>query len=129
MPNAVNVAIAQEAPTQVFQREIPVLAPLLDSVVFAPARVGERGLSVVWLSEAFGADSVGNWAKKQACEVGHEVLGIWIHRNGLRLAASQCNAPAGAVCKGVAPASSIHTGHTRAGQPARRYCRCKMSSH
>lgn len=66
-------------------RKLPALAPILDPRVFACVHVAECGGSIEWFDTELGADNVYAWAKEQAGEVSHEMLGEWMHRNGLSL--------------------------------------------
>ena len=61
------------------------LQPILDPEVFARVHVGEWGGSVEWFDTEFGADNVYAWAKEQAGQVSHEMLGEWMERNDLSL--------------------------------------------
>lgn len=66
-------------------RKIPVLAPILDPEVFSRAHITEWGGGIEWFDTEFGEDNVYAWAKEQAGEVSHEMLGEWMHRNNLSL--------------------------------------------
>ena len=66
-------------------RGIPALASLLEPKVFAQAHRAEWGHGVEWFDAELGADNVYAWAKEQAGEVSHQMLGSWMHRNGLSL--------------------------------------------
>lgn len=61
------------------------LAPLKDQALFAMARVGEHGVSVVWIEDELdlGADNLRNLAEEQAGGIGHERMVEWMHRNQL----------------------------------------------
>lgn len=61
------------------------LARLKDRTLFAKARVGEHGASVVWIDDELelGADNLRNLAAEQHGEIGHERLIEWMHRNSL----------------------------------------------
>lgn len=43
------------------------------------------GTSIEWFDTELGPDNVYAWAKEQAGEVSHEMLGAWMLRNGLSL--------------------------------------------
>ena len=43
------------------------------------------GVSIEWFDTELGPDNVYAWAKEQAGEVSHEMLGAWMHRNQLSL--------------------------------------------
>lgn len=43
------------------------------------------GISIEWFDTELGPDNVYAWAKEQAGEVSHEMLGAWMHRNHLSL--------------------------------------------
>ena len=66
-------------------RKNPSLEPILAPEMFAKVHIGEWGGSIEWIDEEFGADNVYVWAKEQAGEVSHEMLGNWMMRNGLSL--------------------------------------------
>ena len=68
-------------------KKYPALAPILAPDVFPTVHIGEWGGSIEWIDEEFGADNVYAWAKEQAGEVSHEMLGNWMTRNGLSLSA------------------------------------------
>ena len=46
------------------------------------------GFSIEWFDTELGADNVYAWAKEQAGEVSHEMLGAWMHRNRLSLSSA-----------------------------------------
>jgi Protein of unknown function (DUF2442) len=51
--------------------------------VFSTVRTD--GFSIEWFDTELGPDNVYAWAKEQAGEVSHEMLGAWMLRNGLSL--------------------------------------------
>jgi Protein of unknown function (DUF2442) len=59
--------------------------PLQDAHLFAQARLGDWGTSVVWMEDAIdmGADNLRNRAVEQAGGIGHERLINWLHDNQL----------------------------------------------
>jgi hypothetical protein len=59
--------------------------PLQDDALFAKARLGDWGTSVVWVDDAIdmGADNLRNQAVEQAGGIGHERLIHWLHDNQL----------------------------------------------
>ena len=61
------------------------LARLKDAALFAKARVGEHGTSVVWIDDEvdLGADNLRNLAAEQAGGIGHERIVEWMHRHDL----------------------------------------------
>ncbi len=61
------------------------LTPLRDQALFAKARVGEHGASVVWIDDELdlGADNLRHLAEEQAGCIGHERIVEWMHRNHL----------------------------------------------
>jgi Protein of unknown function (DUF2442) len=46
------------------------------------------GFSIEWFDTELGPDNVFAWAKEQAGEVSHEMLGAWMHRNPLSLSSA-----------------------------------------
>jgi hypothetical protein len=46
------------------------------------------GVSIEWFDTELGPDNVYAWAKEQAGEVSHEMLGAWMHRNQLSLSSA-----------------------------------------
>jgi Protein of unknown function (DUF2442) len=68
------------------------VANVLQGAAFAEIRKPEvfsmvrtDGLSIEWFDTELGPDNVYAWAKEQAGEVSHEMLGAWMLRNGLSL--------------------------------------------
>ena len=61
----------------------PAFAEIKKSDVFA--KVHTDGLSIEWFDTELGPDNVYAWAKEQADEVSHEMLGAWMLRNKLSL--------------------------------------------
>jgi hypothetical protein len=61
------------------------LKPLQDAALFAQAKRGEWGTSVVWVDDAIdmGADNLRHLATEQAGGIGHERLIHWLHDNQL----------------------------------------------
>lgn len=61
------------------------LTKLKDQALFANARVGEHGASVVWIDDELelGADNLRNLSEEQAGGIGHERMVEWMHRNNL----------------------------------------------
>lgn len=61
------------------------LAKLKDQTLFAKARVGEHGASVVWIDDELelGADNLRNLSEEQAGGIGHERIIEWMYRNSL----------------------------------------------
>jgi len=61
------------------------LARLKDQALFARARVGEHGASVVWIEDELdlGADNLRNLSEEQAGGIGHERIVEWMYRNNL----------------------------------------------
>jgi hypothetical protein len=61
------------------------LAKLKDQSLFANARVGEHGTSVVWIDDELelGADNLRNLSEEQAGGIGHERIVEWMYRNNL----------------------------------------------
>lgn len=61
------------------------LARLKDQALFAAARVGEHGTTVVWIDDELdlGADNLRNLAEEQAGSIGHERILNWMADNGL----------------------------------------------
>jgi hypothetical protein len=61
------------------------LAPLKDQALFAKARVGEHGATVVWVDDEIelGADNLRNLVEEQSDGIGHERIIEWMHRNNL----------------------------------------------
>ena len=59
--------------------------PLHDATLFAQARLGDWGTSVVWVEDEIdmGADNLRNLAVEQAGGIGHERLIHWLHDNQL----------------------------------------------
>ncbi len=59
--------------------------PLQDATLFAQARLGDWGTSVVWVEDEIdmGADNLRNLAVEQAGGIGHERLIHWLHDNQL----------------------------------------------
>lgn len=59
--------------------------PLQDAALFAQAKRGDWGTSVVWVDDAIdmGADNLRNRAVEQAGGIGHERLVAWLHDNQL----------------------------------------------
>jgi len=59
--------------------------PLKANDVFAQARVGDWGTSVVWVEDTIdmGADNLRNLAIEQEGGIGHERLINWMHKNNL----------------------------------------------
>ena len=49
------------------------------------AKVHTDGFSIEWFDTELGPDNVYAWAKEQAGEVSHEMLGNWMYRNKLSL--------------------------------------------
>jgi hypothetical protein len=49
------------------------------------SRVHTDGFSIEWFDTELGPDNVYAWAKEQAGEVSHEMLGAWMLRNQLSL--------------------------------------------
>jgi Protein of unknown function (DUF2442) len=69
-------------------RRHPVLKLLGDAAVFAQARLGEWGTSVVWADDdnlALAADNLRACAVEQAGECSHELIWNWMARHGLTL--------------------------------------------
>jgi hypothetical protein len=71
------------------------VAKLMGGVAFADIRkpdvfktVHTDGYSIEWFDTELGPDNVYAWAKEQAGEVSHEMLGAWMHRNQLSLASA-----------------------------------------
>jgi hypothetical protein len=64
--------------TQLFQ-------PLRDAALFAQARPGDWGTTVVWVDDVIdmGADNLRHLATEQAGGIGHERLIQWLHDNQL----------------------------------------------
>lgn len=68
------------------------IAHLMDKPAFVEiskpdvfAKVRTDGLSIEWFDTELGPDNVYAWAKEQANEVSHEMLGAWMLRNKLSL--------------------------------------------
>jgi Protein of unknown function (DUF2442) len=68
------------------------VAKVLQGAAFAEIRKPEVfstvrtvGFSIEWFDTELGPDNVYAWAKEQAGEVSHEMLGAWMLRNGLSL--------------------------------------------
>lgn len=61
------------------------LKALADPALFAQARLGEWGTSVVWIDDDLdlGADNLRHLAVEQAGGIGHERLVTWMHEAGL----------------------------------------------
>ena len=59
--------------------------PLQQADVFAQARVGDWGTSVVWVDDTvdMGADNLRNLAVEQDGGIGHERLINWMHKHSL----------------------------------------------
>lgn len=59
--------------------------PLQDAAVFAQARLGDWGTSVVWLEDVIdmGADNLRHLAVEQAGGIGHERIVTWLRDNRL----------------------------------------------
>ena len=59
--------------------------PLQDATLFALAKLGDWGTSVVWVEDEIdmGADNLRNLAVEQAGGIGHERLIHWLHDNQL----------------------------------------------
>lgn len=59
--------------------------PLQDAALFAQAKRGEWGTSVVWVDDAIdmGADNLRHLATEQTGGIGHERLIHWLHDNQL----------------------------------------------
>lgn len=59
--------------------------PLQQPEVFAQARVGDWGTSVVWVEDTvdMGADNLRNMAVEQDGGIGHERLVVWMHKHSL----------------------------------------------
>jgi len=62
-----------------------LFTPLQHDAVFAQARVGDWGTSVVWVEDVIdmGSDNLRNLAVEQAGGIGHERLVNWLHDNKL----------------------------------------------
>ncbi len=68
------------------------VAHVMQGAAFAEIRKPEvfctvrtDGFSIEWFDTELGPDNVYAWAKEQAGEVSHEMLGAWVLRNGLSL--------------------------------------------
>jgi hypothetical protein len=61
----------------------PVFTEIRQPEVFA--KVHTDGFSIEWFDTELGPDNVYAWAKEQAGEVSHEMLGNWMYRNKLSL--------------------------------------------
>jgi hypothetical protein len=68
------------------------IAHVMDKPAFAEigkpdvfAKVRTDGVSIEWFDTELGPDNVYAWAKEQADEVSHEMLGAWMLRNKLSL--------------------------------------------
>jgi hypothetical protein len=68
------------------------VAHVMQGAAFAEIRKPEvfstvhtDGFSIEWFDTELGPDNVYAWAKEQAGEVSHEMLGAWMLRNGLSL--------------------------------------------
>ena len=66
-------------------RKHTFLAPILEPKTFAQVHTDEWGHGIEWFDAEFGADNVYAWAKEQAGQVSHEMLGEWMCRNNLSL--------------------------------------------
>lgn len=71
------------------------IAKVLRGPAFAEIRKPEvfktvhtDGISIEWFDTELGPDNVYAWAKEQAGEVSHEMLGAWMHRNQLSLSSA-----------------------------------------
>lgn len=62
-----------------------VMKPLADPALFAQARLGDWGTSVVWVEDELelGADNLRHLAVEQAGGIGHERLVTWMHEGKL----------------------------------------------
>lgn len=62
-----------------------LFTPLQDAALFAQAKPGEWGTSVVWVDDEIdmGADNLRNRAVEQTGGIGHERLINWLHDNQL----------------------------------------------
>lgn len=61
----------------------PAFAEIRKPEVFC--KVHTDGFSIEWFDTELGPDNVYAWAKEQAGEVSHEMLGSWMYRNKLSL--------------------------------------------
>lgn len=61
----------------------PAFTEIRQPEVFA--KVHTDGFSIEWFDTELGPDNVYAWAKEQAGEVSHEMLGNWMYRNKLSL--------------------------------------------
>lgn len=61
----------------------PAFAEIRKPEVFRT--VHTDGFSIEWFDTELGPDNVYAWAKEQAGEVSHEMLGAWMYRNALSL--------------------------------------------
>ena len=71
------------------------LAKLMRGKTFAEIRklevfkaVHTDGVSIEWFDTELGPDNVYAWAKEQAGQVSHEMLGAWMYRNQLSLSSA-----------------------------------------